>query len=223
MDWQVYFPLPFPFPIPTFSQLYSLSDEFGMLCYTDDDCTSVYGTGECDIVANRCKEVRKEMESGFLDCLISNVDSVTRSAIANELAKVGLFTIKNVGEGVTAELLREYLQEYECVSDYGPMSEYRERYVARSLNEPEEQFCAVVCHFFLLFFFLFFFFFFSFFFFSFLFWVLIFKKKISVMIFTASPPLAVTGPFNASIRERPVPPNLPPSALPSVTSLLTKL
>ena len=122
------------------------SDEFGMLCYTDSDCTDIYETGQCDTVNNRCTGVRKEMELGFLGCLIDNIDSVTRSAIANELAKVGLFTVSNVGTGVTAELLRDYLaQNYQCASDYGPMSEYRERFVARSLNDPEEQFCPVVC------------------------------------------------------------------------------
>ena len=37
------------------------------------------------------------MEIGFLTCLMREVDSVTRSAIVNELAKVGLYSERNEG------------------------------------------------------------------------------------------------------------------------------
>eukprot|EP00009_Paramoeba_aestuarina_P004329 CAMPEP_0201511284 /NCGR_PEP_ID=MMETSP0161_2-20130828/3752_1 /ASSEMBLY_ACC=CAM_ASM_000251 /TAXON_ID=180227 /ORGANISM="Neoparamoeba aestuarina, Strain SoJaBio B1-5/56/2" /LENGTH=1798 /DNA_ID=CAMNT_0047906711 /DNA_START=91 /DNA_END=5487 /DNA_ORIENTATION=- len=118
-------------------------DEFGKLCYADSDCTDVFGTGQCDLFANRCTGVRAEMELGFLNCLLEDVDSVTRSAITNELARAG--KLENVQEKkVTAELLRDFLiQESECASDYGPMSEHRSRFQADSLNPPSNQFCPV--------------------------------------------------------------------------------
>ena len=133
-----------PFLLPS-----TLSDEFGKLCYTDNDCTDLYGTGQCDLVANRCTGVRLEMELGFLGCLLEDVDSVTRSAITNELERAGTFSSSNIGKKATAELLRNYLvQDMECASDYGPMSEYRSRFVAESLTAPERQLCPVVSIFF---------------------------------------------------------------------------
>ena len=93
------------------------------------------------------------MELGFLDCLLQNVDSVTRSAITNELVRVGKFEGSNV-KRVSAELLRDYLvQGGECASDYGPMAEHRSRFVAGSLNPPSNQFCPAVRFFFFFFFF----------------------------------------------------------------------
>ena len=163
MDWQVYL-IKFEESAspPSFFLLPFNSDEFGKLCYSDDNCTQLFdGQGQCDLSTFRCTGVREVMELRFLDCLLTDVDSVTRSAIANEMAKSGDF---ERGKNVTAAGLRNYLLSGgECVSDYGPMSHLRARFVARSLESPDEQLCPVVCGFF--------FFSFSYFFFFFVFFV----------------------------------------------------
>lgn len=128
-------------------------DAKGMLCYSNNDCTSKYGSGWCDLSLNRCGGVRKQMEMKFLECLLELSNSVTRTAIFAELLASGVLDVNNLtgthsSDSVilTAEILAKYLTGMDCVSDYGPMSSKRKGYVSNSLLSSNLQLCRAVCN-----------------------------------------------------------------------------
>eukprot|EP00008_Paramoeba_atlantica_P008201 CAMPEP_0201476260 /NCGR_PEP_ID=MMETSP0151_2-20130828/1493_1 /ASSEMBLY_ACC=CAM_ASM_000257 /TAXON_ID=200890 /ORGANISM="Paramoeba atlantica, Strain 621/1 / CCAP 1560/9" /LENGTH=1134 /DNA_ID=CAMNT_0047856573 /DNA_START=193 /DNA_END=3593 /DNA_ORIENTATION=+ len=116
-------------------------DLTGMHCEMNEDCVSLFGTGTCDLTNNRCVGIRKEMEFGFLECLLDRMNSITRSSFFTEITATSLELGHRNTSILTADFLREYLKHEECVSDYGPMSPLREHSKALSLLAPEEQLC----------------------------------------------------------------------------------
>ena len=115
-----------------------------MPCEMNEDCISLFGTGTCDLTKNRCVGIRKEMELGFLQCLLDHMNAVTKSSFFTGITATLRLEHRNTSI-LTAEFLRDYLKHEECVSDYGPMSPLREHYTALSLLPPEGQLCPSVC------------------------------------------------------------------------------
>ena len=120
-------------------------DASGMICDTHEDCIDIYGgphaeNPRCDLSVRRCVGVRKAMEIGFLECLVTKMDSVTRSAIFTQIQR-----LTENATAPTTEILYNLLLENEtCVSDYGPMHPRRSHFHASSLNDMSRQLCLSV-------------------------------------------------------------------------------
>jgi hypothetical protein len=94
--------------------------EGGRYCLNDGDC-SKYGEGcYCDTYSKKCVGALETSEMAFLNCIIDNIDTLSKTSIYSVLDRAGLVSNEtSAGVNVTyltADLLHEYCLDGEALN-----------------------------------------------------------------------------------------------------------